>query len=229
MSEIAPPLPQEKFEFAQPFRFVFDDPQWLPKIAIGGLFYLAGFLIIGWFFLLGYFAQLTRNVIARHPRPLPEWQDLGAMFGEGAKLLVVAVIYSLPNIIVAVIGIALAIMGGFIEPESPLPALMVGCFILLLMPLILVIYLFLPAALVRVAATGEMSSAFEFRELWAFVRRNATNYFLAIVIYIIANAAGQLGVALLCVGALFTMFWSWVVAAYAFAEVYRLDHGTHLQ
>src|SRR5687768_15580892 len=46
-----PPAPGTQFDFGKPFTYVFDDPRWLQKILIGGLFYLAGFLIVGWFFI----------------------------------------------------------------------------------------------------------------------------------------------------------------------------------
>lgn len=225
MSELPPPGPAPKFDFARPFRFVFDDPQWLPKIAIGGLFYLACFVIVGCFFVLGYIAQLARNVVAGVAHPLPEWKNLGAMFGEGVKLFVVALVYSLPNIIVIAVAVVVAIAAGAADPEGPLAPLVLGCFVMLMLPFIFAIYFFLPAAIIRAAVTGEMSAAFEFRALWQFVRRNFGNYMLAIVIHIIANAASQFGVALLCVGMIFTTFWSWVVSTYAFAEVRRLDRG----
>src|SRR6185503_1108289 len=74
MSEVAsvappppppPPVATEtpSYDFGKPFSYVFDDPRWVNKILIGGLFYLAGFMIIGWFFVLGYMARTARNVI----------------------------------------------------------------------------------------------------------------------------------------------------------------------
>lgn len=215
--------PGERFDFARPFRFVFEDPQWMQKIGIGGLFYLACFVIIGWFFVFGYMSQLARNVVAGAPRPLPEWEDFGTLFNDGVKLVVVAIIYSLPGLILAVVGIVFAIVAGVYEPDTPLPALAIGCMVLLMMPFLLLTYFFMPAALTRVAISGEIGSAFEFREIWDSVRRNIGNYFMAIVVYIIANAVGQVGVALLCVGMIFTMFWSWCISTYAFAEAHRID------
>src|SRR5437870_5119108 len=81
---VAPGTPQ--FDFAKPFTYVFDDPRWLQKILIGGLFYLAGVVLVGWFFILGYVAQVTRNVIAGMTHPLPEWDDLGSFFSEGLRI-----------------------------------------------------------------------------------------------------------------------------------------------
>jgi hypothetical protein len=213
----------ESFDFAKPFRFVFDDPQWMQKIGLGGLFYLACFVIIGWFFILGYMSQLARNVVAGVPRPLPEWVDFGKLFNDGVKLVVVGIIYSLPNLILIVVGIVFAMIAGIYEPDTPLPAVAIGCMVLLMMPFVLLTYFFMPAALTRVAISGEIGSAFEFREIWNYVKRNLSNYFMAIVVYIIANAVGQVGVALLCIGVIFTMFWSMCISTYAFAEAHRID------
>ncbi len=67
MSEFvtAPPPPsspsQPSYDFAKPFGFVFQDPDWLSKILIGGLFEIASIFIIGIFFVAGYCARLART------------------------------------------------------------------------------------------------------------------------------------------------------------------------
>src|SRR5688572_3600757 len=96
-----PPAPPSasgppQFDFGKPFTYVFDDPRWLQKILIGGLFYLASFLLVGWFFILGYLARVVRNIIADVTLPLPEWEDLGGFFNEGVRLFGISLIYCLP-------------------------------------------------------------------------------------------------------------------------------------
>ena len=78
-----------------------EDPRWLPKILIGGLFYLLAFLLVGIFFILGYQARLARNVIAGMQHPLPEWDDLGDYFGEGLRLFGVILVWILPVAVLA--------------------------------------------------------------------------------------------------------------------------------
>src|SRR6266550_1428226 len=90
----APPRPQ--YDFLKPLTFVFEDPNWIPKILMGALFSLAGVLLIGIFFVYGYLARLVRNVVAGVEHPLPEWTDLGDMFGEGAMLFVATILYMIP-------------------------------------------------------------------------------------------------------------------------------------
>ena len=86
----APPPPT--YDFVRPFAFTFDDPRWLPKILLGGLFYILGIFIVGIIFVLGYQARLARNVIAGVEHPLPEWDDLGEYFAEGLRLMGVVLV-----------------------------------------------------------------------------------------------------------------------------------------
>ena len=232
-SYVPPPLPppppttppRSGFDFGRCFSFVFDDPAWVRKILLGGVFYLLGFLIVGWFFLLGYGARLTRNVIAGVPRPLPEWDDLGEYFGEGIKLFLVAFLYALPFL---VLGIAVAIPMGMLsnftrdQDMSNIAGGLVGCVWCLFAPIVLIVSLWVPAALLRVIATQDFGAGFQFGAIWRFLKGNAGNYLLAVVVHLVAGFLAQFGVILLCVGVIFTAFWSFCVSMYAFAESWRL-------
>jgi hypothetical protein len=219
----SPPPPQ--FDFARPFSFVFDDPRWLQKVAIGGLFFLAGFFIIGWFFLLGYVARVTRNVIAGDPRPLPEWEDLGGFFNEGIRLVGISIVYVLPLLAVAlmfIIPAAIADASGNQSVEAA-GGIFMSCLVCLVLPLTFVWFLFLPASMLFAIVEQRFGAAFELGRVWAFIKANIGNYLLAIVIMIIARFIGDAGTGLLCIGVIFTGFWSLLITAHAFAQVYRLS------
>jgi hypothetical protein len=222
----SPPAPPQ-FDFAKPFSYVFDDPRWGQKILIGGLFYLAGFLIIGWFFLLGYVARVTRNVIAGDPRPLPEWQDLESFFGEGARLMGVLLCYIVPCVVVGLMFIFPSMILDSVDNEGLQTAggLLLGCFSCLLLPLWLAIFLLLPASILFAIVEQRFGAAFEFPRIWAFVRANIGNYLLAILVLIIARFIGGAGIGVLCIGVIFTGFWSSLIVAHAFAQVYKLRFG----
>jgi Protein of unknown function (DUF4013) len=213
------------FDFLKPLTFVFDDPRWVQKVLIGGLFVIASFFIIGVFFLLGYLAQLARNVIRGDQHPLPEWDDLGKFFGEGAKLLVVGLIYVIPVIVVGgVVIIPMAIMGNSSDNETvrSMAGMSVTCVWCLIFPLGLAVSLWLPGAFLMVIVTGDFKAGFEFGRIFRFIRANIGNYLLSFVLALIAGLAAQLGVLLLCVGVVFTAFWARTVTTYAFAQTYRL-------
>lgn len=216
-----PPAAAGRFDFATPFTFVFEDRDWVPKVLIGGLFQLLGTLLIGTFFLLGYYARLVRNVIGGAERPLPGWNDLGEYFLEGLKLFAVALLFMLPIFgLVLLLVVPAAILE---EAGAEGAGALFGClFPLVIMPLALATAVVLPAALVRVAVFERFSAAFELGEVVGLIRRSGVNYLLAIVVHILAGFIGQFGVLLCVVGVFFTGFWAMAASAHAFAQAYRL-------
>ncbi len=204
---------------------MFEDPRWLPKVLIGGLFVLASVVLVGVFFLLGYIAQLVRNVIAGVKQPLPEWDNLGEYFGEGLLLFCVTFIYTLPIVLVSIlIGVPAAIMSNVDnEGVRNIGGGALGCAWCLVVPLSLAIMFFVPAALLMVVTTRRFGAAFEFRRILEFIKANIGNYLLAIAIYLVARFVASFGIILFCVGIVFTEFWGMVVSGFAFGEVYRLS------
>ncbi|HEY0156794.1 MAG TPA: DUF4013 domain-containing protein [Thermoanaerobaculia bacterium] len=220
-----PPAPPQ-FDFARPFSYVFDDPRWLQKILIGGLFYLAGFFIIGWFFVFGYVARTTRNLLADHPTPLPEWEDIGSFFNEGIRLVGVALCYGVPFVILVLMLVFPAIVMDSVnagETVESMFGLFAGCLACLMIPIGLLWFLFLPASLLFTVVEQRFGAAFEFGRIWRFIRANVGNYLLALVVMIIARFIAGAGTGLLCIGVIFTGFWSLLISAHAFAQVYRLS------
>ncbi len=192
---------------------------------LGGLFVLASFLIIGIFFVYGYLARLVRNVINAEQFPLPEWDDLGEFFTEGVKLFVVGVVYAIPlAVIVGVLIVPTMILGaGDNEAARTIGGIAASVIWCLIFPLSLAFALWMPAALLMVIVTGQFSAAFDFSHIFGFIRANVGNYILAFVVWLVARFAASLGLLLLCVGVVFTVFWAFTVAAYAFGQTYRLS------
>lgn len=220
-----PPVTATSFDFLKPLTFVFDDPRWIQKVLIGGLFIIASMFIIGAFFLYGYLARLARNVISGMQHPLPEWDDLGEYFGEGAKLFVVGLLYVIPvMIVVAIVFVPTVIMGSASDNETvrSMAGMSMAFMWCLIFPLGLALALWMPAVFLRVVVTGNFKAAFEFGHIFNFIRANIGNYILAFIVWLIARFAAGLGFLLLCIGIIFTAFWSLTVAAYAFAQTYRL-------
>ena len=209
-----------------PFTFVFEDPNWVQKILIGGLFQLASMLLIGIFFVLGYMARVTRNVAARVQYPLPEWDDLGGYFNEGVRLFVVGLLYSLPIFVIFGVMfipmILLAAAGQGHGGSNDFAGIIPGCIGCLIAPLSLAMSFWLPGALLMTIMTGRIDAAFEFGRIWRFIRGNVANYLLAVVVYLVARMAGGFGVMLFCIGVFFTAFWAVLVASHAFGQAWRL-------
>jgi len=218
------PPPRPSFDFVRPLAFVFEDPRWIPKVLLGGLFMLASIFIVGAFFVYGYLARLVRNTIEGQQHPMPEWDDLGEFFVEGFKLFAVGLVYTIPiGVLAAAVVIPAAIVGnaGHDETLRTLSGLSISCVWCLVVPLGLALTVWIPGALLMAVTSGRFSAAFEFARIARFIRANAGNYVLAFVVFIVARFAAGLGILLLCIGVFFTAFWALCVAAYAFGEVYR--------
>jgi len=220
-----PPRPAQTFDFGRPFTFVFEDPEWVQKILLGGVFVLASVGIVGIFFVYGYVARLVRNVIAGMQYPLPAWDDLGEYFVEGLRLFAVAIVYVIPIILLVMMFMLPSIAMEVTDNEMfrNTGALMTSCVWCLMFPLSLAMGVWLPGALLMAVVDRRFGAAFEFGRIWQFIRGNAGNYALAFVTRIIAGFIAQLGILLFCIGIVFTGFWAVLVGAFAFAQTYRLS------
>lgn len=219
-----PSTPGASLDFLRPFTYVFDDPRWLTKVLIGGLFVLASSVLIGVFFILGYCAKLARNVIAGVQYPLPEWDDLGNYFAEGVKLFLVILAYSIPVILIVGVMVIPAIFAGAADNDTAraFAGMSASCIWCAVFPLSLALAAWLPGALTMAVVSQSMGAAFEFGHIWTYIRANVGNYVLAVVIWLVARFAASLGFILLCVGVFFTGFLAYVIGTYAFGVVYRL-------
>lgn len=220
---VPPPSAPAGFDFVRSFAFVFEDPRWVTKILIGGLFYIATMFLIGAFFILGYCARLARNVVAGVQHPLPEWDDLGEYFGEGLRLFGVVCVFIIPLVMLGLIFAIPVAMADGIDNEalSNVAGALAGCLWCMLVPIGLAVSFLMPAALMRVILQQRFNAAFEFGEIWQFVKANIGNYLLAFVVALVARFLGGMGIFLLCIGIFFTGFWAFVVSTHAYAQVWR--------
>ncbi len=191
---------------------------------MGGIFMLASIFIIGAFFIYGYLARLVRNVIAGDAHPLPEWDDLGEYFSEGLRMFGVALVYMLPFIFLMFIFIVPSIVAEAADSDAMrnIGGGMAACVWCILFPLGLAMAIWLPGALLFTAVERRFGAGFEFAQIAAFIKANIGNYLLAFVVWLVVRMVVPFGFILLCVGVFFTSFWSLVVAAYSFGQVWRL-------
>ncbi|HXK12556.1 MAG TPA: DUF4013 domain-containing protein [Vicinamibacteria bacterium] len=231
MSSAAPPV-QGSVDFGRSFTFVTEDPEWVKKILIGGAFALACSLLIGVPFVLGYVARTLRNVVAGEPQPMPQWDDLGGIFSDGLRLTVVYLLYVLGFVAVlsglgCIVVLPMMALSGSGSRASEALGLLGGLGIVALygvvMVLSLVLFVYLPAVLARVAMRGTVADGFAWREALAFIQANLGNYLLSLVIYLLASFLAQFGILLCCVGVFPAIFWAYLVMAVALGQTVRLS------
>ena len=228
----SPTAAREPFDFAGGLRFVFDDPDWIKKILIGGLFSLLGMLLIGFVFVAGYVLRLTQRKAQGEPRPLPDWNDLGGIFSDGLKAVAVylghMMVILLPVGAIAVMLIMVASLSSNSHGRgSDAAAGLMGLGIVGLYAIIgigsLLLAIYIPAPMLRLALGASVGSAFDPRENLALIRRNIGNYALALVLYLLVSFLSQFGVLLCCVGAFPVSFWAMCVLGWSMGEVARHD------
>jgi hypothetical protein len=228
-SSVRPPpavsaQPGSALDFGRALGFFFQDPNWVQKLLIGSLFTILSMFLVGGIFVAGYAARLVRRTARGEPYPLPEWDDLGGMFVEGLSVIGAYLIHLVPAVVGAgVVLLPMVFLGA--RNEDPSPA-----FLFVLIPLVLLatvvffaVLLYFPAAFTRLAVEERFGAAFELDANWAFVKRNLSNYFLAIAAFFVANFLAQFGILLFCIGILPATFWSQCVGAYALGEVALRD------
>ena len=225
--------PTTPIEWGRSFLFFRNDPEWIKKVAFGALFMLLSFVIVGALFLAGYLFRLIRSVAKGIDDRLPDWNDLGAIFSDGLKAAGAYLVLVLPLVLVTVvgqlIGALLAGAAGHVDNRSAAAAgsaiggILVAGVMLVCSLLSLAVMLYLPAAFIRQALSGEFRAVFAFRENLAFIRRQLGQYLLALVIYWAAGLVATLGYLACCVGILATSFWALCVLGWGLGSVARRD------
>lgn len=178
------------------FTYMLQQPGGFGKLIIGGLLMFVP--IIGWAFVAGYMIRTMRQVAAGSDS-LPEWTDWGQLLVSGLLVWVGSLIYEIPGFI----------MGRFGTGGSILQSLW-G----------LVVFIVLPAALVRFAVSDNFGAFFDFDAIFAFIRTNSSNYILAVILAFVTGFLAMFGLILLIVGVVFTIMWAALVTAHLYGSVW---------
>jgi hypothetical protein len=213
-------------DIGKAFTFVFDDEDWIVKILIAAAILLVGILlgvlvipaIVAGALLAGYSVEITRRVIHGNPQALPEWDNWGDLLADGIKAIVIGIVYALPVIILIVcLGVPIGVLAEDAEVLSSLLSVLLSCLSFLWA---IVMSLLLPAAIAFYAAAGELSAAFRFGEVFAFVRDNLKTYLITFLMSWVASFVGGLGSLVCGVGALVTSPYGWMVTGHLYGQAY---------
>lgn len=172
-------------------RFVLDDAQWIKKVLIGALLTVFSFLIVPALMLSGYLIKIIRQVMNGEWDGLPEWDDYGEFLKDGFFVTVAQLIYTLPFILLMLIG-GLA-TGGFaaMAGSEDAAGLIAGGGFLLMFCLILIVaiaFLFLtPAIMIQYAIKDDLAACFRFGEIMDIIRNNLADI---LIVFLVTVAAG---------------------------------------
>ncbi len=187
------------------FNFMFEDPEWLQKILIGGCFVLLCCILIGVPFVLGYMLLVVKNTAEGRPLPLPRWDNLGEKFTSGLMFFIVILLWTIPLAVIYFILIFIPCIGW-----------------LAIAAINILVALIRPYIAARFALSGNISDAFDFPGIIAFFSQNVVNLLLVFVMSIVFMVLAGLGIIALGVGILFTLFWAYLGMAFLAGELYRV-------
>jgi hypothetical protein len=222
-------------DIGKAFTFIGDDPRWLTKLLIGGVLGFAVALsivtVIGWLvplaIIYGYLVRLTRNVIAGEERPLPEWEDWGGLLRDGVGAFLPQLILGLalvPAMLVCLLpGIVLVTVESATTSAIGVALLVVG--IIALIALGLILALAQPLIVGHYAATGSVRAALQLGDLAAMLRPSVITYLVVMLLGIVTEMIGGLGMLALGVGLPFTLFYAALVNHHLYGQAYLQARG----
>ena len=158
----------------------------------------------------------------KNPRPLPEWTDFGDLFKKGLSVFAIALVFMLPGIILSCGANGLTIAGDSMDQDAAgALAIVAVCLSCLQILVSLGGQFLLPAAYIRYAQTDSIGSAFQFGEIFNFIRTNIGDYFIVFLLTLVASVVAGLGLILCVIGVVFTTFWSFMVTAHLYGQLAR--------
>ncbi len=189
-------------------RYVTEDKQWITKLIIAILMSVLGFLIIPALILQGYLVKIIRHVMGGSWSSLPEWEDWGGLLRDGFFVAVAQFLYTLPFIILVIIGLAATGgVAGLSGSDDIAAAVATGGGLLLFCMIILfaVALLFLtPALLIQYSIKDDFGALFRVGEIVDLIRNNLADILVAFLVTIVAVfaisiVAGIIGI-IPCIG-----------------------------
>lgn len=218
-------------DIGKSFTYVFEDPNWIMKVLIGGV--VSAIPIVN-FAALGYMVTTLKNVADGQTQPLPEWSNFGDHFMKGLYVFVGALIYAAPVILLyccmIALGMVLPAAGGAAGRDAGnalagIAGILSMCLSCLIFIVALAIAVIFPAALVRFAMSNQLSTFWDFGGTLNLVRANLTNYIIALLIAWVAGFVAGFGVILCVIGVIFTSFWAQLVSAHVLGQFWQTNKG----
>ena len=209
--------------------YVFQDPQWLKKVLIGGLLFFIP--IIGWLIIGGYWLRVIRQVAQGQDVPLPEWNDFGGDLVRGLKGFVVGVVWSLPVIVLAFCTGVLGAVGDgtgsdAVRAMAAVLALVGNCLSFLLS---LIIGFFQPLFYSRLAMSEQIGDGLAFGDIFGEVQGRFVDLLVVLIVAFVIGLVASFGLLLCLIGIVFTSFLGYVMTCHLYGQVRRRIMGTQAE
>ncbi len=204
--------------YSRAFTFVFEDKNWLSKILIAGLISLIP--IVGQLYLMGWTVEIVRRVKAGRTDVLPT-THFTYFLTLGLKLFVVALIYSIPVIILSAImqlftssaGNAdsdfftvffagLGCLGGLLSLVINIAIAMLGIY-----------------GTIKLAETDQIKACLDFQDAFNCIKNNIAAFIIVELLAIVAGLIQGAGL-IICIGIIFTIPYGTAITAHLIGQLW---------
>lgn len=204
-------------DFALAFSFPFQDEEWVKKIAIAAVLTLT---VIGAIPVFGWSLVVTKRVISGETPVLPDWSNFGEYIMLAIKGIVVAIVFSLPIIVITVpVSLATTLVDS--NDLATVIAIVNVCLSCVTLIYGILMAFALPAAYGQLAATDSIGAALNVGKLLGMIRAAPSAYLIAVLGYVVAGFVGSLGVVLCVVGVFATTAYSVAVEGHLYGQAYK--------
>jgi predicted flap endonuclease-1-like 5' DNA nuclease len=193
----------------------------LERLVIGGVVYLASsFFVIPAILIGGYSIAVTRALIEGRDAP-PAFEDWWQYARDGLYVAAIALLYSLPGLVLAGVGIVVSLVLGFLLGSDGGGVLMVPIVAMLMIggfAYSLVYTYVLPAAMVNFARTDDIGAAWDVDALRTVLTDGAyaKAWIVAVVLLFVVNSVG--GMLTVFVVGFLVFFYGQVAAMYLYTN-----------
>ena len=208
-------------DFGLAFSYVFEDEDWVKKLALASVLCLT---LIGIIPVLGWGLEVIRRVIKEDPEPLPDWSEFGQHFVKGLLVVLVIFIYFLP---ITILGSCNAGAGSLLgntgeDFAAPIFWILTSCLSCLYFIYGLGVSLIIPAALGNYAASGEFGSVFKLGKIFKIVKDNIGNYGLVFLGLLLSYIIAPLGVIACGIGVAVTTAYAILFNSHLMGQAYKV-------
>ena len=209
-------------DYAKALTFLWEDPRWKEKVAIGtGVMLVSGLLMpvligfVGILIVMGYCVRVLQNVRDGNQYPLPEWDQWSEDLARGFKLAVVAIVWALPALLLAIPIVMGGVMLGVGDENGSgfltgIGGLTFGLGYCLVFVFSIFYTLMTPGFTVWFARNEQISDGLKLTEIWEWTRRNLGGVVLLVIAYLVASfiittVASLVGMLLCIIGLIVTI------------------------
>lgn len=214
--------------YGQSFSYVWKDPDWIKKIAIAAIVVLVGIITFGLALipLGGWTVAITRRVIRGEEPALAEWTDFGSLIIDGLKIIVVAIVWSLPLMLVIGCFSGVSAIAANQDQGATITSIASILNACVSLPYGIILGLLIPASIGEIADHGQLGQALNPANAFKLVRANPGGYIIA---WLLAGIAGSIlstvGTLICIIGVFPAIAYAAAITGHLYGQAYKVSQA----